>query len=94
MNFIKRLFSDKNVNTYTELEEWIAKTLGIDISRLAVNKYYIKDGFWFVHEHFNLERRTIVDDISETNRIWNTHKIRPATDEEIECFYNLKTKCH
>lgn len=83
---LKRFFSNGKNQEYSELDKWIANTLDIPIGRLSVNRYYIKDGFWFCHEHFYLEHRTTVDNISETNRLLNTRKIRSATSEEIEYF--------
>ena len=87
MNFFRRFFSKKDIDSqYSEFEQWIASSLGIPINRLAIDRYYIKDGVWLCHYQFYLDNRTIVDEISKTNKEWNTTRIRPATEEEIQYF--------
>jgi hypothetical protein len=87
MNFLRRFFPKKDIDSqYSKFEQWIANSLNIPIERLAIDKYYIKDGVWFCHYQFYLDNRTIVDEISELNREWSTERIRSATEEEIEHF--------
>lgn len=86
IGLFRQFFLKNKTQEYSSLDRWIAEALDIPISNLSVNRYYIKDGFWFCHKHFHLETRTTVDNISETNRLLNTHKLRQATNEEIEYY--------
>lgn len=89
IGLFRQFFLKNKTQEYSSLDRWIAEALDIPISNLSVNRYYIKDGVWFCHEHFYLERRTVYDNISMANEALNTKRVRPATEEEIAQFNRL-----